>query len=136
MAGKPRILCADDDEEWRALLTSWLAPHCELEVCSSGAQALERAAAFRPDCFVLDFELGDMRGSEACAALKARPEHAGVPAVILTSLAASMFAAVKEGGPDHFVVKSPVPDELLAILRTLLEGKGFAAGWDSGAGPH
>ena len=126
---KPRILCADDDPEWRALLTRWLEPHGELLVCASGAEALSRAATFRPDCAVLDYELGDQRGSEVCAALKRIPELSGVPVVILTNLASSMFDAVKEGGPEHFVVKSPAPDELLAVLRSLLEDKGFSAGW-------
>jgi CheY-like chemotaxis protein len=126
---KPKILCADDDAEWRGLLTRWLGPLCELSVCSSGAEALVRAPELRPDCVVLDHELGDKRGSEVCAELKARPELSGVPILILTNLASSMFEAVKEGGPDQFVVKSPVPDELLAILGSLLADKGFAGGW-------
>jgi CheY-like chemotaxis protein len=128
---KPRILCADDDPEWRSLLTRWLQPHCDLLVCASGAETLGRAKDFRPDCAVLDYELGDQRGSEVCAALKKMPKLPAVPVVILTSRASSMFDAVKEGGPEHFVVKSPAPDELLAVLRRLLADKGFSAGWEA-----
>jgi CheY-like chemotaxis protein len=126
---KPRILYADDDEGWRELLSQWLAPLCELALCAQGAEVLGRAESFRPDCVILDFEMGDLRGSQVCAQLKARPHSAGIPVIILTSLAARMSDAVKEGGPDHFVVKSQNPDELLAVLQTLLAAKGFSAGW-------
>jgi CheY-like chemotaxis protein len=70
-----------------------------------------------------------MRGSQVCAALKAQPELAAIPVVILTNIAASLFQAVQEGGPDHFVVKSENPDELLAVLGSLLAAKGFTGGW-------
>ena len=132
---KPKILCADDDEGWRDLLAQWLKPHCELALCSRGAEVSARAESFRPDCFVIDYELGDMRGSQVCARLKAKPELAAIPVIILTNLAASLFQAVAEGGADHFVVKSENPEELLAILDTLLADKGFTGGW-AGSDPH
>ena len=132
---RPKILCADDDEGWRGLLAQWLKPYCELELCGKGAEVPGRAESFRPDCVILDYELGDMRGSQVCATLKAKPELAAIPVVILTNIAASLFPAVTEGGADHFVVKSENPDELLAVLGSLLAAKGFTGGW-AGSDPH
>jgi CheY-like chemotaxis protein len=125
---RAKILCADDDEGWRDLLSQWLKPHCELALCAKGAEVCGRVESFQPDCVILDLEMGDLRGSQVCAQIKARPQWARIPVIILTSLAAQMFDAVSEGGPDHFVVKSESPDELLAILQTLLEKKGFTGG--------
>ena len=129
---KPKILCADDDEGWQALLSLWLRPHCELGICASGAEVLARVQGFRPDCIVLDYELGDARGSDICARIKAQPDLSATPVVILTNLAPSLFSALKEGGADHFVVKSAQPDELLAVLEGLLGARGFATSWSGG----
>ena len=128
---KPKVLCVDDDGDWRDLLSQWLKPHCELEFCTQGAEVPGRVENFCPDCIVLDHELGDMLGSQICAQLKAKPALATIPVIILTSLASTMFDAVKEGRPDRFLVKSENPDELLATLKSLLAAKGFTADWQA-----
>ncbi|MBI5622661.1 MAG: response regulator [Elusimicrobia bacterium] len=118
---KARILVADDQEEWLSLIGTWLtsAGYCVIKA-SGGGQVLPLAEQKSPDAIVLDYDLGDRKGSEVCASLKARPEFKDVPVVILTNLAGSMLDTIVEGRPDHFVVKSQHPDELLLVLEGLL----------------
>ncbi|MBI5881845.1 MAG: response regulator [Elusimicrobia bacterium] len=118
---KRRILVADDQEEWLSLISLWLTKAgYAVTKASGGGQVIPMAEHAPPDCFILDYDLGDRKGSEVCAALKAHPAFKKVPVIVLTSLAGSMLDALAEGGPDHFVVKSQHPDELLLVLEGLL----------------
>lgn len=115
------ILYADDDPGWRELMSVWLAGKgLQSRVCASGAEALALVEELKPDCVILDYDIGDMKGSQACAKLKARPEFSHIPVIIMTNLAEEMLKAVKEGGPDHFVIKSEFPDELFLVLEGML----------------
>lgn len=123
-----RVLYADDDEGWRSLMSAWLASKgCQAEIYESGPAILARPRRERPDCIILDYDIGDMKGSEVCAKLKALPGLAQVPVIILTSHSGEMLKVVKEGSPDHFVVKSQSPDELFLVLGDLLKDKGWPA---------
>ena len=62
-----------------------LDPALEVEVVSSGLEALERAKASPPDAFLLDGMMPGMDGYEACRRLKADPGTAGIPIVFLTA---------------------------------------------------
>ncbi|MFA6318957.1 MAG: response regulator [Elusimicrobiota bacterium] len=118
---KPRILVADDQEEWLSLIGLWLTnAGYSVVKASGGGQVIPLALEKRPACFVLDYDLGDRKGSEVCAMIKARPEFKAVPVIVLTSMSGSMLDALAEGGPDHFVVKSQHPDELLLVLEGLV----------------
>jgi two-component system cell cycle response regulator DivK len=53
----------------------------------SGADALVRATADRPDVILLDIRLADMDGTEVARRLKGDPRTAHIPVVAVTSLA-------------------------------------------------
>jgi CheY-like chemotaxis protein len=58
-----------------------------LDVCSSGAEALEKAAAFAPDLILLDVMMPGMDGPTTLRRLREIPSLSGVPAVFVTAKA-------------------------------------------------
>jgi CheY-like chemotaxis protein len=58
-----------------------------VESATNGADALEVLARLRPDVIVTDMQMPKMSGSELIAALKSKPETAGIPIIILAGRA-------------------------------------------------
>jgi len=56
-----------------------------VEACDSGAAALERAPAFRPDLILLDAIMSEMDGAATLRALRKIPETASTPVVFVTT---------------------------------------------------
>jgi DNA-binding response OmpR family regulator len=122
---RPYIIVAEDDEGWRELISRWLTAEdfCEVTILPRGKDVLPAAGKRRPDLFVLDHELGDTTGMKVCAELKSNKDYRSVPVVILTTMAGEMLKIVEGGKPDHFVVKSGEPDELMQVVEALLTGR-------------
>ena len=82
-----RLLCVDDEDDIRGILELALEldPAFEVEIVSSGAELLVRAARGGYDLFVLDGMMPGMDGYETCRRLKADPATADVPVVFLTA---------------------------------------------------
>lgn len=126
---RPKILVVDDSEEWRELITIWLRQKRYRVRCApDGPQAISLAERFRPDCLVLDFNLGAQTAPEVCLALKGRAQLAPMPIVILTCDASEKIAAYTRCKADHFVLKSAGPDELIAVIEAVLRRRDWDAG--------
>ena len=119
---RPYVIVAEDDEGWRELLARWLTAedYCEGKLVPRGKDVLPAAAKRAPDLFILDHQLGDTTGMDVCAKLKADKKLRRIPVVILTTMACEMLKSVEKARPDHFVVKSGEPNELMEVLETLL----------------
>ncbi|MBC8339656.1 MAG: response regulator [Rhodospirillales bacterium] len=59
----------------------------EVMVCSSGAEALEKAPVFNPDIFLLDVMMPGMDGPDTLVALLKIEELSNTPAIFLTAKA-------------------------------------------------
>src|SRR5690606_5475825 len=115
-----RLLVVDDDPPIADLVATvaryegWQAV-----TANSGAQALRRAARFRPDIVVLDLMLPDVDGFGVLDRLR----RAGtmVPVVFLTARdgVADRVEGLTRGG-DDYLVKPFAVEELMARLRTVL----------------
>lgn len=117
----PLILAADDDEAWRELLSRWIKDKgCEAMIATRGADVLPLLETRRPDLIILDYDLGDRKGSDVCRDIKCHPSYKTIPVIILTSMAGKMLQIAAEHKPDHFVVKSDQPLELYFVIETLL----------------
>ena len=57
----------------------------ELLVCSSGAEAIEKAAAFQPDLFLLDVMMPGMDGPTTLLELRKDPSLASTPVMFMTA---------------------------------------------------
>ncbi len=82
-----RLLCADDEEDIRAILRLALSldPEFQVEIVESGHEALARAVATPFDAILLDGMMPGLDGYETCRLLKADPVTADVPVVFLTA---------------------------------------------------
>ena len=80
----PAALVVDDSMLIRHTVCRFLEGRgFQVESAINGAEALERLAGFRPAVIITDLEMPKMSGLELIAALKAKPETAGIPVVIL-----------------------------------------------------
>jgi CheY-like chemotaxis protein len=85
MAGRRRILVADDNAEVRKSLRRLFANHPRLEICdeaADGRDAVEKAAKLDPDLVILDLSMPVMDGLQAAKAIcKILPN---VPIILFT----------------------------------------------------
>jgi diguanylate cyclase (GGDEF)-like protein len=117
------ILVVDDLEANRFLLREILetAGHRVL-LASDGPEAIERAAAERPDAVLLDVRMPGMDGFEVCRTLRAMAETAHLPIVLITANAAGddELVAGLEAGAHDFLVKPIQRAVLLARVGVMV----------------
>jgi diguanylate cyclase (GGDEF)-like protein len=101
------ILVVDDDDALRTLVVRWLTSAGLVCVeSSSGEDALAKAAALAAslDAIVCDVMMSGLDGFEVLARLKADPETAAIPVVLLTAHAnadTDVVRGVEGGAVDH-----------------------------------
>jgi two-component system, cell cycle response regulator len=120
-----RILVVDDVATNRIVMKVKLAAACyAVDQADSGAEALRAATLGQPDLILLDVLMPDMSGLEVCRRLKADPETADIPVILVTALSdrASKMAGL-EAGADDFLTKPVDEVTLLARVRSLLRAR-------------
>lgn len=122
-----RLLLVDDHHMVREGLRVLLEPLEYLEIVGSAAtaaQALEMAAATRPDVVLLDINLPDGNGMEVCQQLTST--QPGIRVVALTTLAErSYLQRMIEAGAAGYVLKNALPEELAEAITKVYAGKKF-----------
>jgi two-component system, OmpR family, response regulator len=84
-----RITYVEDEPDIRSITEFALTEigGFSLDVCASGAEALERAPRFHPDLIILDIMMLGMDGVETYKRLRATPDLAATPVVFMTAKA-------------------------------------------------
>ena len=82
-----RILLVEDEQDIQqvAQLALESIGGYTVEVCGSGADALEKVVAFAPDLILLDVMMPDMDGPATLKALRQMPETAKTPVIFMTA---------------------------------------------------
>lgn len=121
-ADSPVILVADDDPDILDLVCMRVEEAgYEVIGVHNGTEALERATSDRPDLCILDVRMPNMDGYEVVRALRANPETASMPLMLLTAHASETDRATGlESGADAFMRKPFSADELKATVAELL----------------
>jgi DNA-binding response OmpR family regulator len=121
MAQIKTILVIDDDEDLRTALSEQIALEDEFEVIEAacGLDGVAAAKARSPDLILLDVDLPDINGREACRRLRA--EGVNTPIIMLTA-AVSDGETIEglEAGADDYVAKPFRFNVLLARIRVQL----------------
>ena len=116
------ILVCDDEPALRELMRAAIrGPHRFLDA-ETGPEALEAARFARPDVVLLDVMLPGLDGLAVLRELRADPDLASVPVVVVSAWDAEADRlAAEEAGADAFVAKPFLPDELEALVARFLE---------------
>ena len=111
-----RILVIDDDPAVQRLLNEALRDEgYTLEFASTGSEGLRKAKEFRPAIITLDVMMPEMDGWVVLSLLKADPDLASVPVIMLTVRAEQDFAFAM-GVADY--LRKPIDrDRLVAVLK-------------------
>lgn len=120
-----RVLVVDDVPTNRLLLRAKLcAAYYDVVVAENGATGLEMAVSEQPDMIMLDVLMPDMDGFTVCRKLKAQPETAHIPVIMVTSLdTPEERVRGLEAGADDFLSKPFNDLALFARVRNLLRMK-------------
>jgi len=99
-----KILLVDDMRSFLDLEATFLArAECLILTAATGLEGIRVARAEKPDLVVLDIEMPEMNGIQACRILKSDPVTARIPVIVLTSM--QMEDEARRAGADHFLRK-------------------------------
>jgi diguanylate cyclase (GGDEF)-like protein len=84
-AGRARLLVVDDDHDAREALSMMLGDDYDVLVAGDGREALERAAAERPDLVLMDLYMPRMDGLAALEAMRAEPTTEALPVILVSA---------------------------------------------------
>ena len=120
-----RALVVDDSAVIRELIAVNLQLEgFEVTMAGDGETAVELARATLPDVITLDVMMPRMSGFEAVERLRAEPETAGIPVVMVTGRAqAADLARGDELGADAYLTKPFEPAELIEVVTRLARSR-------------
>jgi len=126
-----RILIVDDEPAVREALQRSLAfEGYDTQVAVDGADALEKATAYRPDLVVLDIQMPRMDGLTAARRIRGAGDTTPILMLTARDTVGDRVTGL-DAGADDYLVKPFELDELFARVRALLRRSSYAA---SGAG--
>ncbi|MEY2473955.1 MAG: hypothetical protein QOK28_3284 [Actinomycetota bacterium] len=120
----PKVLVVDDDPVIQRLLqVNFEMEGWKVVIADDGVAGLEAARKEKPDCILLDVMMPKKDGLTVAAELKADPDTAHIPVVLLSAKAqAGDLGAGMATGADEYITKPFDPLELLDRVIALIEG--------------
>jgi len=123
------VLIVDDEAHIRALIEQTLEDledeGVELLTADNGADAVSMIVEQRPDLVFLDVMMPEMNGYDVCRRVR---DELGMPDVRIVLLTAKGQEADRvrgdEAGADRYATKPFDPDELRALAREWVLGRG------------
>jgi two-component system, OmpR family, alkaline phosphatase synthesis response regulator PhoP len=120
---KTRVLIVEDEQDIAGLIKHTLerGGEVEAETVGSGDAALKHVLDRAPDLIILDLNLPVVGGLEVCRILRARPNTARVPIIMLTAKTSESDRVTGlDVGADDYVTKPFSLRELAARVRAVL----------------
>lgn len=119
-----RLLTVDDHPLLRDGIAAMIANQTDMDLvaeAATGAEAIEKFRAFRPDVTLMDLRLPDMSGTDAIRVI--REEFPAARIVVLTTYNADVQAGrALKAGAFGYLLKSMVRTELCDTIRAVHEG--------------
>ncbi len=114
-----KILLVDDMRSFLDLETTFLQrAECRVFTAATGLEAVRLARAEKPDLIILDLEMPEMNGIQACRILKSDPATQKTPIIVLTSM--QMEDEARRAGAEHYVRKPIDEPRFLAEIKKFL----------------
>jgi CheY-like chemotaxis protein len=116
------VLLCDDEEVLRQLVRATLGNgEYAIVEAADGDESLELARETQPDLIVLDMMMPGRSGLEVLRELRADPETAATPVIMLTARAReSDRNEAASAGADRYLAKPFSPLELISVVEELL----------------
>lgn len=117
-----RILVVDDQPHIVRLIQLNLErENFEVISAGDGEEGLEKARSERPDLVILDVIMPKMDGFEVLRSIKADPDLAPTPVIMLTvkTQSADIVEGLREGA-ELYLPKPFHPKELVALIKRVL----------------
>ncbi len=122
-SGGDTVLVIDDDPAQRDLTTRFLRGlRFNVESASNGRAGLDMARSLKPRAILLDVMMPQMDGWSVLNALKADPELAAIPVIMITFVSDSGLAASL--GADEHLVKPVDWDKLKTVMERFRDADG------------
>jgi DNA-binding NarL/FixJ family response regulator len=102
-----------------------LAADARIEVvalAANGREAIEAALRTRPDVVLLDLNMPEVRGIDACAVLKNRIPELDVLVLTVSEQEEDLYAAMRVGASGYLLKDMP-PDDLIAAVLAAGSGE-------------
>jgi len=122
MKNKLKVLVVDDDPPMRKLVRSYLEKmgH-QVEEASCGAAAITHLSKTRPDLICLDLTLPEFSGFDICDFIRAQPELAKVPVLMISARKLPNDRALaEEAGVSGYLTKPFKPADFAHHVNALL----------------
>lgn len=123
-SGRPLILVVDDFALQLRQMRSMLKEKYDVEVATSGVQAMSAIGRYHPDLVLLDYAMPVYNGKKIFEVLKLSNETKDIPVIFLTGV--SEHAKVEEIldlKPDGYLLKPPDKDKLFQMIDKVLSKK-------------
>lgn len=118
-----RICLAEDDEDIRFFMALVLErAGFETESYENGHDVLSAARRSLADAYVLDRRMPGMDGLEVCRQMRADPQTAGAPIIVVSAETVDLASAAEQAGADAYLPKPFSREELVEGIERLLNG--------------
>jgi DNA-binding NarL/FixJ family response regulator len=125
-----RVLVADDNEMYGAMLSRFVASHPGMDVVGrarSGCEAIAMASTLEPDMVLMDLCMPDIDGISATRAVRAMQRPAAVILLTAHRVPGSEEDCLNAGA-SGFLCKSDADSRLIDLIRSLGEAISKADG--------
>jgi two-component system, cell cycle response regulator DivK len=119
---RPLILVVDDVGDNREMYAEFLEYEgYQVAQAGSGLEAVALAHSLAPILIVMDLSMPGMDGWEAARRLKADPQTASIPVLVVSAHALrGTEEHAREAGADRFLTKPCLPDALSTTIAAML----------------
>ncbi|HTE51437.1 MAG TPA: response regulator [Kofleriaceae bacterium] len=116
-----RVLIVDDEFGLAEVVAEMLSERGhDVDIAINGESALARMAEARPDLVLTDVMMPIMDGPALLGRMRADPELATIPVILMTAIPRSIPASVT-GMHQGLLVKPFTPAQLFAAIAALLD---------------
>lgn len=118
---QPTVLLAEDDAAVRRYLEVILRRAGYTVICAAnGLEAIKAALSSKVDAVVTDALMPHLNGHELCRYLRARPDLARIPILLLSGLESNAAAPITSAYADAHLTKPVRPEDFTDCLANLL----------------